>query len=323
MTVHDVATVSENGTLVFNDAAGEGLSLEVQGIEGGSARLLTVAQEHYSADPVHEYAFDVALPEGAWLAEQADGTVAILQDADVALEGAEEVDPSILSGILPQPDALDGASTDDSASNVADEPSKDEASRDGPVVLASFAAPWSVDANGVELPTRYEVVGTSLVQVVDTTGAAFPVVSDPLPLVGIVLGAAARALAPHVIRAFAVQTIRAGAQFTIRGGYKTFDAFKKAAGTKQGYQWHHIVEQSAGVKRGWDMRGIHNPNNLVQIPTAVHQKCINSWMAKKGVRSFGAAASSSQTMRQWVHAQSFSKQHSVGVALLRHCGVSI
>ena len=75
--------------------------------------------------------------------------------------------------------------------------------------------------------------------------------------------------------------------------------------------------------RGWDPRAIHNRNNLVQIPTQVHQRCVNSWMARKGVRSFGVNASSSQTMRQWVHAQGFSKQHQIGVNLLRHCGVRI
>ncbi|GAA4391656.1 hypothetical protein GCM10023153_09920 [Ornithinibacter aureus] len=67
----------------------------------------------------------------------------------------------------------------------------------------------------------------------------------------------------------------------------------------------------------------HNPRNLVQIPTQVHQKCLNSWMARKGVREFGVAASSSQTMRQWVGQQSYSVQHRIGVDLLRRCGVNI
>lgn len=58
-------------------------------------------------------------------------------------------------------------------------------------------------------------------------------------------------------------------------------------------------------------------------PSQVHQRCINSWMARKGVRQFGAYASSSQTMSQWVQKQSFSTQHRIGVNLLRHCGVHI
>jgi hypothetical protein len=76
-------------------------------------------------------------------------------------------------------------------------------------------------------------------------------------------------------------------------------------------------------RRGALLGAIHHRNNLIQIPTGVHQRCINSWMARKGVRSFGAAASSSQTMRTWVHQQTFSTQHRIGVALLRHCGVQI
>src|SRR5690554_1868359 len=59
--------VSADGSVVVQDAPAAGLSVEVQGVEGGSARLLMVAEEHFSAEPVHEYAFDVALPEGAWL----------------------------------------------------------------------------------------------------------------------------------------------------------------------------------------------------------------------------------------------------------------
>jgi hypothetical protein len=36
-----------------------------------------------------------------------------------------------------------------------------------------------VDADGTSLPTSYEVLGESLVQHVDTTGATYPVVADP------------------------------------------------------------------------------------------------------------------------------------------------
>ncbi|MCD5317153.1 hypothetical protein, partial [Kineosporia babensis] len=82
------------------------------------------------------------------------------------------------------------------------------------------------------------------------------------------------------------------------------------------------VEQSTIAKRGWDARAIHNPQNLIQIPTRVHQACINSWMAKKNVTMFGVT-SKSLTMRAWTHNQSFSKQHEIGIRLLRHCGVNI
>lgn len=44
-------------------------------------------------------------------------------------------------------------------------------------------------------------------------------------------------------------------------------------------------------------------------------------MAKKNVSNFGIKSGSS-TMRQNVHTLSFSKQHEIGIALLKHCGVT-
>ncbi|WP_168916505.1 hypothetical protein [Microcella flavibacter] len=46
-------------------------------------------------------------------------------------------------------------------------------------VLNAIAPPWAVDANGEPVPTRYEVVGSSIIQVVDHVGFEYPVVADP------------------------------------------------------------------------------------------------------------------------------------------------
>lgn len=46
--------------------------------------------------------------------------------------------------------------------------------------IASIAAPWAKDANGAAVPTRYELDGTTLTQIIDFTNTtAFPVVADP------------------------------------------------------------------------------------------------------------------------------------------------
>lgn len=49
------------------------------------------------------------------------------------------------------------------------------------VVSEVFTAqrPWARDANGASVPTWYEIEGTSIVQHVDVSGAALPVVADP------------------------------------------------------------------------------------------------------------------------------------------------
>ena len=39
--------------------------------------------------------------------------------------------------------------------------------------------PWAFDASGDEVPTRYSIDGTTLIQTVDHHGAAYPVIADP------------------------------------------------------------------------------------------------------------------------------------------------
>lgn len=57
-----------------------------------------------------------------------------------------------------------------------------------------IAAPWALDANGKEVPTRYTLDGTTLVQTIDHEGAAYPVAADPAWFLVIVF--AARLAAP-------------------------------------------------------------------------------------------------------------------------------
>ncbi len=49
------------------------------------------------------------------------------------------------------------------------------------VPLGIFSAPWVVDANGVEVPTWFEISGNQITQVVDLSSEeiAYPVVADP------------------------------------------------------------------------------------------------------------------------------------------------
>lgn len=47
-------------------------------------------------------------------------------------------------------------------------------------VKMTIGAPWAVDAAGKRLVTSYTFTGNTITQKVDTTGATFPVVADPL-----------------------------------------------------------------------------------------------------------------------------------------------
>ncbi len=53
------------------------------------------------------------------------------------------------------------------------------------ITIAHVAAPWAVDAEGVSLPTEYTFANGVITQTVDTTGATFPVVADPMITLGL------------------------------------------------------------------------------------------------------------------------------------------
>ncbi|MFD3873140.1 hypothetical protein [Streptomyces sp. NPDC058623] len=64
--------------------------------------------------------------------------------------------------------------------------------RDGSgATVSQVAAPWAADANGAPVPTRFTTDGASLTQVVDHRGGghAYPIVADPVWLVGAALAA--------------------------------------------------------------------------------------------------------------------------------------
>ncbi|TIC82207.1 hypothetical protein E8D34_17125 [Nocardioides sp. GY 10113] len=119
-------------------------------------------------------------------------------------------------------------------------------------------------------------------------------------------------------------------------GYTSFDAFKTrwgAAGT--GREWHHIVEQKAKNHQGnlFPSWKINNRQNLVNIRTGLHQKCINALMATKlknlikrdrdALKVVVVDANRDQTLRRTQRGYSFNNQHLFGLRLLNHCGVEI
>lgn len=316
--------VASDGSVVLSDEQAD-VAATVGAYADGSVSVRTVM-----ADASAPTAFDyqMGLPDGASLQPRPDGGVDVVMTTEVPAAAPLSADEA--AALLPP--AVDVAveelhSSEGLATAEAPVPTVEElqsvrapAVTDA-VVLAHLPAPWAVDAAGAELPTEYVVRGDQITQVVDTEGARFPVVADPffVPMVWIGLAAAARALAPTAIRAFAATTIRSGAYVT-RGGYSSFSSFKRAHGTQPGYQWHHIVEQRHAGR--FANQAIHNPNNLVAIPTRVHQACVNRWMSSKNVRLFGLNTGS-RTMREVVGSRTWSQQHSLGLQLLRYCGVRI
>ncbi|RMI12999.1 hypothetical protein [Cellulomonas triticagri] len=115
-----------------------------------------------------------------------DGTIVYPNDghdADVAVQALD--DGSVrLQTIIPSADATHSFSYqfDDDVSLVQ-VPEGIELRREGPdggVSLGVIAPAWARDADGNQVPTRYEVDANTLVQVIDASPTAtYPVVADP------------------------------------------------------------------------------------------------------------------------------------------------
>ena len=95
-------------------------------------------------------------------------------------------------------------------------------------VISVAPAPWATDANGVSVPTRYEINGTTLTQVVDHANGsyAYPVVADPSWWWAVKCGSQ--------IGLFLLQNGFAPAKIVkiLRAGAKTFGTILKSKGSK-------------------------------------------------------------------------------------------
>jgi hypothetical protein len=129
-------------TVVYSDPE-QPADLAVQATEQGARALITIKD----ATAPRSYTFPIDGPEGSRLVSAAEYAMG-------AEGGSEEVSLDTGEVYLV---AADGVS-----------------------VLASFDAPWATDANGVAVPTHYELDGRDLTQVIDfTEDSAFPIVADP------------------------------------------------------------------------------------------------------------------------------------------------
>lgn len=247
-------------------------------------------------DAPRQYPIDVELPDDAEMQQREDGSVAV-----VIPGGGDPTDP----------DSND-------------------------LVIAYVDTPWAVDAAGAAVPTFFTIDGTTLVQHVQPTAATvYPVTADPAWFIPIGIAIARTALHVAVKKgaqnaAASVVRITPGMARPTSGGFANMKAFKAAHGTRPNYDWHHIVEANRiGQKVGGTVataRQINHVRNLVNIPRVIHQKCINSQMAKKfdHVRKFaGVTIPKNTVMRDVVQIKGWALQHEMGVALLRFCGISI
>lgn len=166
----------------------------------------------------------IMLPTNAEEITVLDGGTAVVEHANTTLAVQTHEDGSVRAhNIIDGPEAAHRfefplALPDGAYARIAEDGGVDVFETvqddDGPTSLMTgrIEAPWAVDANGVQVPTRFELDGQTLYQVVQPVEtAAYPVVSDPFWIPAIVVG------------------LRVGAQVLLKVGSRTVKYAKAPA----------------------------------------------------------------------------------------------
>ena len=219
------------------------------------AQLLAVLG---SENAPREIPFNLDLPEGAKLAEQPDGSIAV--NAPVATEvplpgeeaRIEAAAQEILGDDLTASDHVDGL-TDEQIEALAAIPDAQTHTVSETQKVAEIATPWAVDANGDPVATRFELDGATLVQIVETNAdTAFPVVADPsvwwwTKNIAICVAQIATILVPGKIAAVAAKIAKmAKSNKNVR---RALDAIDEMGGLKKalGYLKTYIQKKGDGL----------------------------------------------------------------------------
>lgn len=179
----------------------------------------------------------------------------------------------------------------------------DEAGR----MVGAFAVPWAVDESGATVPTRFEVVGDTLVQVIEHRGAAYPVVADPVWFVPVIV-AAVRIAAPIVVRAATSAAAKRAAVAAAKKAYPK-KSVKASAPKKAMYRAktranarHNLV-----VRTGKNPKGCQAHHTMpIQFVSAFARAGINIhdakyllwWTSKKGLKG-NHASKGAEYNRKW------------------------
>jgi hypothetical protein len=117
----------------------------------------------------------------------------------------------------------------------------------GPV--GSFRPPWARDATGRALATRYRVIGRSIEQKIDTSGAVYPVTADPKYTTGYVTGTVyfKKSETKVIASSLTYATVLCGAAAALVGG-PTFAAGCAVAALQMNAQARTAVSRNQCVK---------------------------------------------------------------------------
>lgn len=174
----DADSTKTVGGAVFQAGVAAGTDVVTRATRDGVQLVAILADQ----DARNTIDFDLELPKGATLVQQADGSVGVMAPVKV-----EMPKPGEIARVMAAAEAVLGAEYDGRAPLSKEQ--RAALSRIRPVVtqrkvvvqeVASIAKPWAVDAVGNSVDTRYVIEGDTLRQVVTTNEAtAYPVVVDP------------------------------------------------------------------------------------------------------------------------------------------------
>ncbi len=109
---------------------------------------------------------------------------------------------------------------------------------------------------------------------------------------------------------FELSDLRASDDFQ---SFKTFDAFKKRFPSGEGWEWHHLVEQTESNEDRFGGEQIHNTDNVIALPKLWHEMISNYYSSN--------TKPGGPTVREVVSKMSYEEQREFALNLLRERGL--
>lgn len=162
---------------VVTSGGGNGTDLVVRATPDGVQMVSVLPDESAST----RSKFDLKLPDDASVVPGDSGTVTIV--APVTTQQPTEAEQArvaaAVDAVLAQNPDSDDLTSDQVAQLDAIPPAATQSVTED-TIIATIDTPWAVDANGNQVPTHYEISGSTLTQVIQTdSNTAFPVTADP------------------------------------------------------------------------------------------------------------------------------------------------
>lgn len=193
------------------DWVGEGVSIEVPQVASEGISMTTAEGTVGIGLPTASSAEDAAYdPTGAVAYDNSNATTTV---ATVREAGSVQITTVIEDASAPSEYAYPVDLPAGAHLSLHEDGSVSVLSAEGELV-AIVDVPWARDASGASVPTSYRINGSTLTQIVQHQGAAYPVVADPwwIPVLGVMARISAHAAQQIAARNISQNLIRIALQ---------------------------------------------------------------------------------------------------------------